>query len=427
MDIRAGWIRAVIAAASLLAGAVPASAAEADFTVVAATKEASHPHHGEGSPVGFVVNGVQGRTLVLVRGKTYRFAIDTGVMHDFYLSSDPRGAGMGTVTKGVTGNFTYKGTLTFTPSAETPDLIYYACRNHKFMGGMIHVVNPGEEGKVKVDAPPVAAAAQKARPALDRNEIKQRLAFVEMYVNTSESAKRVAASDNAEAKARQKDAQDRLAQAKRAFEGDNLEESKTRFDEAMALMKDAVKLVPSGEAVAKAKARYAEQVQSVAQLQASYRKNRDAILAEGGKPAATLDEPRLGRMLESARSLADQGKYDDACHIVGAVMNDMSNAVNALLANRTISYDVKFASPAEEYEYELARYISHEELIPLAKERMPPSADASATADRHLASGKAKREQAASDARRKDYAAALENIRAGSEEIKAALGALGVR
>lgn len=118
-----------------------------DFKVVSVNKNKTHPQYDNGADIGFAVNGVQGGALVLVRGKTYTFDIDTGVMHDFYLATKLIGWGMGTLTKGVKGNFTYKGVVTFTPIAETPDTVYYACRNHKFMGGEIHIVNPGEETK----------------------------------------------------------------------------------------------------------------------------------------------------------------------------------------------------------------------------------------------------------------------------------------
>ena len=127
--------------------AVQAQPAEHDFIIASATKDKTHPHYGKGTDIGFVVNGVQGGALVLVRGKTYTFDVSTGVMHDFYLSTKPIGWGMATLTKGVKGNFTYKGVVTFTPTAETPDSVYYACRDHKFMGGEIHIVNSGEEGK----------------------------------------------------------------------------------------------------------------------------------------------------------------------------------------------------------------------------------------------------------------------------------------
>lgn len=139
----------------LLAGTVPAQAADAeqsnpseyDFSVISANKDKTHPYYGQGDAMGFVVNGVHGKTLELVRGKTYTFNIDTGVMHDFYLAKKPVGWGKGALTEGVQGNYTYKGVLTFKPTADTPDLVYYVCRNHKFMGGEIRIVNSPKGGK----------------------------------------------------------------------------------------------------------------------------------------------------------------------------------------------------------------------------------------------------------------------------------------
>lgn len=114
------------------------------FSVITLVKDKTHPHYAEGVETGFAVDGVQGRTLTLVRGQTYTFEIDTGVTHDFYFSTKPIGWGMDTLTAGVKGNYTYKGLVTFKPTAETPDTVYYSCRNHKYMGGDIRIVNPGE-------------------------------------------------------------------------------------------------------------------------------------------------------------------------------------------------------------------------------------------------------------------------------------------
>jgi len=112
-----------------------------DFMVTADFKEEEHPYFLDGGEIGFIVDGVQGGALTLERGKSYTFGIDTGVQHDFYLSTKALGWGTATLTKGVKGNYTYKGTVTFTPDENTPDMVYYSCRNHKYMGGKIHIVD----------------------------------------------------------------------------------------------------------------------------------------------------------------------------------------------------------------------------------------------------------------------------------------------
>ena len=131
-----------------------------EFNVTTIMKDKTHPHFGEGIAAGYAIDDEQGRTLTLVRGKTYTFHIDTGITHDFYFSTKPKGWGMDTLTKGVKGQFTYKGDVTFTPTAETPDVIYTACRNHKFMGSEIHIVNEeatGTEAQPQDATPPAEA------------------------------------------------------------------------------------------------------------------------------------------------------------------------------------------------------------------------------------------------------------------------------
>jgi hypothetical protein len=126
---------------AVLAGCTaPANtSAKADFTVTVATKT-THPYTGLGFVDGYVVNGVQGMELSLMRGVTYTFAINTSG-HPFYLATDPVGGpgAPGEITAGVTGSQTQVGTLTFMPSASTPSLIYYQCAMHQYMGFKIDI------------------------------------------------------------------------------------------------------------------------------------------------------------------------------------------------------------------------------------------------------------------------------------------------
>lgn len=439
ITVAGGLHRALVAIASVslaLLGAVaaPGRAADAgpavaqEFRVTSATKDQTHPQFGTGSKVGFAVDGVQGRTLVIVRGKTYRFNVDTGVQHDFYLTTDPAGWGAGTVTDGVSGNFTYKGVVTLTPTAATPDVIYYQCRNHKFMGGMIHVVNPGEEGKIQITAPaPAAATAAKDLPPLDRNEVKERLTFVDSFINKSDSAKRVAASNNDKAKAEQQEARDRLAAAMAAFAADKLLEAKTKGDEAMALMNAATRRVPSEAMLAAARSRYQELLRGLQTLIASYQSNYQVIVKEGGSNVQKLDNAKFDKAMATAKALHDEGNVSQANDTLAAAQSEVSDALNKMLANRTVSYKVEFASKAEEYEYELSRFAHYEELIPaaLTQTQAPPTAVAQMRTYEQAA--RAKREQAVAEAKQQNFAAAIENVRSGIEQLDLALKILGVR
>ena len=107
-----------------------------DFTVRTVTKTSNHPWFGEGSAIGYTINGNEGNQLNLVRGTKYIFEISTSG-HPFYISTDDTGVGAGEVTDGVTGSKTQNGTLSFTPNSNHPDTLYYQCSLHPQMGYFI--------------------------------------------------------------------------------------------------------------------------------------------------------------------------------------------------------------------------------------------------------------------------------------------------
>lgn len=144
-----------IAALIVAAGSIDAAAQNGDptFAVTVVDKTVEHPFFGQGWPEAYAIDGVEGRHLTLERGITYVFEMeDVPVIHPFYISTSASGFGAGVYEEGVTGNFATTGqTVTFTPGDETPDLLYYQCGAHDFMGGYIHVI-----GQELLDLEPVA-------------------------------------------------------------------------------------------------------------------------------------------------------------------------------------------------------------------------------------------------------------------------------
>ena len=197
------------------------------FNIVSETKDASHPYYGVGHRMGFAANGVQGKPLVLVRGKTYRFSVDAGIQHDFYISSSEVGWGAATYAEGVSGQFIYEGVVTFTPGAQAPDLLYYQCRNHKNMGGPMYIVNEGQENlsiaELRAARGGKGPAASAADPQADQQrnvteqQIQQKLQFADMFINQSPAAGRIRDSGNETALGLYRDAQQNFQQARSAL------------------------------------------------------------------------------------------------------------------------------------------------------------------------------------------------------------------
>jgi hypothetical protein len=113
------------------------------FAVSFGLKNHSHPAFGTGSVNGYIINGVQGMELTLIRGITYTFSVSTSG-HPFFISTSSDGgpANLASeVTVGVTNSMTVNGNLTFTPDANHPSLLYYQCAAHSNMGWKINIVD----------------------------------------------------------------------------------------------------------------------------------------------------------------------------------------------------------------------------------------------------------------------------------------------
>ncbi|HKR04466.1 MAG TPA: T9SS type A sorting domain-containing protein [Bacteroidia bacterium] len=114
----------------------------ANFAVTFAAKTPAHPYFGTGSAFGYLIDGVEGKTLTLSRSINYSFSVAVGAGHPFFVSTLPNGATLSTiVTSGQSGAPTGTGTVNFTPNASHPSLLYYACQLHLFMGYNINIQN----------------------------------------------------------------------------------------------------------------------------------------------------------------------------------------------------------------------------------------------------------------------------------------------
>ncbi|HRH67574.1 MAG TPA: hypothetical protein PLU53_14830, partial [Bacteroidia bacterium] len=111
------------------------------FSVSVTPKSAAHPFFGQGHPSGYIVDGVEGKEITLVRGMTYYFDVSaTGF--PFIISTDSVGGDtLNEITSGVFNSRVQVGTLQFTPSNSLPSLLYYTCSTQQFLGFRIHLVN----------------------------------------------------------------------------------------------------------------------------------------------------------------------------------------------------------------------------------------------------------------------------------------------
>ena len=395
------------------------------FIVNSGPKDQGHPFFGVGDRRGFIVDGEQGKTLVLTRGEEYKFLVDTGVQHDFYFSTSEKGWGAGTITDGIEGQFTYDGTVVVKPNPATPSVMFYQCRNHKNMGGKIHVINKGETVKLDESGPAKGGKANKPAFKVTKQQVKQKLAYAKMLM-MAEWAKKLDEGGNEEAKSLAGQAKDYLNNADTALAAKKNVEAMASVDEALRLINAAKRIAPTEKKDdgIDYKPQYDEMLAEIEGYKKSYGKN---LSKSGKKDGAQLDEKKFNDLMAKAKKLADAGDHKAAMKPLQSASTMITDVISRMLDDTVVVYDKNFATPKEELEYEVSRYDSYLELIPLAKEQRNPSPRQLKAMDQYVNKAKKIVSEGEEIAKKGDYKLAIQAYQAATSNLKRALMLVGVR
>ena len=106
-----------------------------NISVTVAAKSSSHRYQGQGSSLGYVLEGIQSPFLTLTPGRTYRFNLSSSNQSShpfrFYLEADR--------TTQYSTNVTTASTYTeITVTDNTPTVLHYQCSLHGYMGNAIY-------------------------------------------------------------------------------------------------------------------------------------------------------------------------------------------------------------------------------------------------------------------------------------------------
>ena len=108
------------------------------YNVIYASKDATHRYFGQGSGLGYKINGVFSPWLTLTPGRKYRFLMSSSDMtahpFRFYLEADKTTA----YTTNVTSTATYTEILV---TDSTPQVLHYQCSAHAYMGNGVSTLS----------------------------------------------------------------------------------------------------------------------------------------------------------------------------------------------------------------------------------------------------------------------------------------------
>jgi hypothetical protein len=270
------------------------------------------------------------------------------------------------------------------------------------------------------------ALAENDVPQPPREEVLQKLQLVKMLLTKSPLAERAASNNDGQIKQPMELARTHYTRANDAFIAGNMIWANAFLDEALSLMEDAARLSSDPLQVeTKQRARYAELLEDVRAFDATYQDVRKGIPPKDGKKYDAELEPTRN-LIHRAQKLVRDGQYPEGSELLEKVHAIYISVLNELLASTAFVYDTNFKSPVEEFEYELARYHSYEELIPIARAQFKPDENTLKLSERYVQDGHTALGTAEKQAAGGDHPSAIKTLQEATKRLQTALRTIGL-
>lgn len=260
----------------------------------------------------------------------------------------------------------------------------------------------------------------------ERTIIEQKKTLVSRILADSPLTDSILRGMSGEAREQLEEANRTHQRALRELERGDLSAADRSLNDAMRHIGRARSLEPNMNLRLRAEqARYAELMQSVNVLKASYLRNvgrRAAWLAERGDE----DLARVNAIEKRAKSLAASGRYLEANATLDQAQRDMITSFNALLGEAPLIYDLRFGSAEDEYKYESERTQDYESLVPAAIQEYNPPPQALAAIDGLVTASRILAVNARTEAKNHQFQQAIRLQRESTTKLQQALERAGV-
>lgn len=247
--------------------------------------------------------------------------------------------------------------------------------------------------------------------------LENKLRLVKLLLAQSPALQRIPHSDSAPAKVK-------LAEARSLYAKAEAEPAPAAalplLDDALRQIVAAARLVPDAQQLAaQEKRRNAELRAAILSFQTL---RRDAAGGQGAPDEAG----RLDELVARADALSAGADTHQANALLTQAYQIVVSGLNRMLAARTIVYDLKFASPDEEFRHELARNRAYDELVPIALAQAQLAQDTLALAQGYARQGRGARDAAQQQGGAGDVGGAVKTLQDATTHLQRALRVAGV-
>lgn len=265
---------------------------------------------------------------------------------------------------------------------------------------------------------PAAAQQPQAREAV----VAQKVKLLEQLL-ASPRARELADSGDAAARSAIERATTLLDDARAAVRSGQTVLAETAADEALRIASSAAR--SRGRPALDAGAQQARNAELKADI-ANYRQALKETLGggEGAPPALAL--ATLDRLVGEADARAAAGQHVDANKTLTEAYRFVVLALSELRAGQTVTLQLKFETPADEYAYEERRFRNHEQLVELALAERRPSETARVVIDRSVDAAARARARAAQLAAAGELPRAITALEEATSHLLSALQAAGM-
>jgi len=269
---------------------------------------------------------------------------------------------------------------------------------------------------------PAWAQAPEAVP--DRAVIEQKLKLLEVVLNSPKLAQ-AAASGDPEAASLAAKARQGLEEARAALQANDTLKSAALLDQALRAS-SAASLKASRSAAPPPDAAQRNRNNELMQEVASYRASIvEALKSKNDAKGATALQ-RIDALVAEATSLTAANRHADAQRAISQAYGISVATISELRAGETVTHELKFETPADEYAYEQKRHQSNEMLVDMMIKEGKVDPGRKQLLDRYLEESFRLRSEAEKLAKTGDYPGAIKNMEKANDQIMSALRATGL-
>lgn len=269
--------------------------------------------------------------------------------------------------------------------------------------------------------------AQAERDAERRETIEQKFTMAFRMLYQSAGVQRIEASDSEDAKKILAEAHDLFDRARSALAANDLTLADDLLNESLRQVGRALRRVPDrGQVEEQRRLNFARRLDEIQAFQASQLLSMQRISPQPTGATRPPEIEQIRMLVHKAQEFAEKDRFEEADRVLASASELIIGSIVKLLAPRTLIDDLKFDSPNAEYEYEMARHHSYEDLVPIAVAKFKPPPETAKQIENLMTKGRNLRAASRKQATSGDFRTAVKTLQEATDMMQRAVELAGV-